>query len=67
MGSTILLSDYLYDAVLIWAYGVNRTLAQGLSPDNGFHVTENIKDLTFESISGTVYINENGDRVPDQR
>ena len=60
-------SGYLYDAVLMWAIGVNKTVSQGFPPDDGFKVTENIIGLTFESVTGTVIINELGERVYDQK
>ena len=59
----------IHDAVLQWAYGVNRTLQQGYGPDNGFQVTKNILNYEFEGISGsgTVVVNEVGDRMADLR
>ena len=51
----------------MWAYAVNRTLEQGLSPDDGLAVIENVKDLRFETISGTGYVNHKGDRNADRR
>ncbi len=60
-------SGYVHDAVLQWAYGVNRTVHQGFPPDDGFKVTKNIINMTFEGITGTVTINDVGDRKTDQR
>ena len=51
----------MHDAVLQWAYGVNMTLAQGYPPNDGFKVTENIFNLTFQGIMGPVKIDEKGD------
>lgn len=47
----------------MWAYGVNMSLGQGQAPDNGFKVTENMYNLNFESVTGTVVIDGNGDRL----
>ena len=58
---------FLHDAILQWAYGVNKSLQQGHPPDDGFSITKNIINMTFEGISGVVQINELGDRNPDQR
>ncbi len=57
----------LHDAVLQWAYGVNKTLEQGYSPNNGLKVTENIFNLVFSGISGIIAINDKGDRRRDER
>ncbi len=53
--------------MLQWAYGVNKTLEQGYPPDDGFKVTQNIFNMTFVGITGTVTIDSVGDRRPDQR
>ena len=60
-------AGYLHDAVLQWAYGVNKTIEQGYPPDDGFRITQNIINMTYEGITGTVKINHLGDRNPDQR
>lgn len=57
----------VHDAVLAWAYGVNKTLEQGYPPNDGLRVTQNIFNLTFEGITGTVAINEKGDRKPNYK
>jgi hypothetical protein len=57
----------IHDAVLAWAYGVNKTLHQGYSPDDGFMVASNIFNLRFEGITGSVIINEVGNRLLDFR
>ncbi len=57
---------FIHDAVLLWAYGVNKTLEEGYPPDDGFRITKNIINMTFEGITGTVIINEVGDRILDQ-
>ncbi len=56
----------MHDAVLQWAYGVNKTLEQGYQPDDGERVTQNILNLQFEGITGTVSIDGHGDRLVDQ-
>ena len=57
----------VHDAVLQWAYGVNLTLAQGHRPDDGFKVTENIFNLSFQGISGHVAIDDKGDRKTNMK
>ena len=58
---------FVYDAVLSWAYGVNKTLQQGYPPNDGYVITQNIFNQIFEGITGTVIINDLGDRLLDQR
>ena len=60
------LSESVHDAILQWAYGVNQTLEQGNSPDDGYKITQNIINMTFEGIDGPVSINELGDSVVSQ-
>ena len=55
----------VHDAVLLWAYGVNKTLEQGGSADDGFAVSKNIINTTFDGLTGKVALNENGDRYMD--
>ena len=57
----------VHDAVLMWAYGVNKTLEEGGAPDDGYAIANNIFNMSFQGITGTVFINENGDRIPDYR
>lgn len=57
----------MHDAVLMWAYGVNKTLQQGFDPNNGVKVTQNIYNMTFEGVTGPVIIDENGDRTPNYK
>ncbi len=61
-----MIAGMIHDSMLQWAYGVNKTLEQGYPPDDGFKVTQNIINMTFEGITGTVVINEFGDRSIDQ-
>ena len=57
----------MYDAVLLWAYGVNRTLEEGGEPDNGLAITNNIFNFTFYGgVTGDVSIDHKGDRKFDQ-
>ena len=57
----------MHDAVLSWAYGANKTLAQGFPANDGFKVTGNIINQVLEGITGKVIINANGDRLLNQR
>ena len=43
-----------HDAMLAWAYGVNRTLERGGEPDDGETVVKNIFNFAFTGISGEV-------------
>ena len=43
-----------HDAILTWAYGVNRTLERGGEPDNGETVANNIFNSAFTGIAGEV-------------
>ena len=53
----------LYEAVLLWFYGVNKTLALGQQPDNGLQVTNNMLNFTFGGgVNGNVSIDHQGDR-----
>ena len=52
------ISGFLYDAVLMWAYGVNITLEEGGAPDDGLAITRNIINNTFDGIMGKVYNNQ---------
>ena len=36
------MTGYAHDAILAWAYGVNRTLEKGGEPDDGETVAKNI-------------------------
>lgn len=55
----------IHDAVLIWAYGMNKTLAKGYLPEDGLQVMQNIFSLDFEGITGPVLLDEIGDRQPN--
>ena len=62
----LLIAARIYEAVLLWFYAVNRTLAQGQQPDDGMNVISNILNFTFDSgVSGNVTINHFGDRKLD--
>jgi atrial natriuretic peptide receptor A len=55
----------LHDAVLMWAYGVNKTLEAKGHVDDGTTIANMIFNLTFPGVSGQVVIDKNGDRKPD--
>nr|XP_006819914.1 PREDICTED: atrial natriuretic peptide receptor 1-like [Saccoglossus kowalevskii] len=60
-----LFSPYLHDATLLYAIALNKSLEQGNDPRDGEAWFENVKGLKFEGMSGTVIMDENGDREPD--
>ena len=49
----------IHDSVLLWAYGVNKTLEQGGAPDDGEHVAGNIFNSSIRGITGKVRNNHN--------
>ena len=57
----------VHDAVLAWAYGVNKTVQSGFAPNDGIKVTENINSLEFEGITGTVATDYMGERKPSYK
>ncbi len=58
---------FIHDAVLQWAYGVNKTLQQEYPPNDGVRITMNILNTSFKGITGNVAIDGNGDRKPNLR
>ena len=42
-------------------------MVRGQSPDDGFQITKNVLNMSFKGMSGSVTIDQNGDRQPDQR
>ncbi len=58
-------SEPVYNAVLLWAYAVNKTLSEGDEPDDGLTVTRNMYNLTFEGVVRPVSIDEKGDSKLD--
>ena len=53
----------LHDAVLIWAYGVNRTLEEGGVPDDGINITKNVFNLYFDGVSGSGQVRNFGNAL----
>ena len=58
-------SGYIHDAVLLWAYGVNRTMRKGFPPDHHLEVIKSILGFKFEGVTGTVSVDSQGDRMND--
>ncbi|CAF2075185.1 unnamed protein product [Rotaria magnacalcarata] len=54
-----------YDAVLLYAYGLNRTIESNQNYRDGFSVVRKMWNLSFEGSNGIVQISETGDRVSD--
>uniref|UniRef100_A0AC34R5Y9 Receptor ligand binding region domain-containing protein n=1 Tax=Panagrolaimus sp. JU765 TaxID=591449 RepID=A0AC34R5Y9_9BILA len=54
-----------YDAVLLYAIGLNKTLGAGLDPRNAKNITSKIWNRTFVGVTGNVIIGQNGDRNLD--
>ncbi|XP_070581797.1 atrial natriuretic peptide receptor 1-like [Ptychodera flava] len=57
-------SPYLHDAVLMYAIALNKTLQQGFDARDGKTWLSNVKGLRFEGMTGSVVMDENGDREP---
>ncbi|RDD43673.1 Atrial natriuretic peptide receptor 1 [Trichoplax sp. H2] len=58
-----LYASFLYDAVSLYAHGLNKTLSQGGNPKNGTLITKNMISTSFEGASGRVTLNKDGDRI----
>ncbi|XP_070572062.1 atrial natriuretic peptide receptor 1-like [Ptychodera flava] len=58
-------AGFLHDAVILYAIALNNTLTKGFSSSNGNVVINQIKNTYFNGMTGTVYIDENGDRSPE--
>ena len=56
-------SGLTHDAVLLWAHGVNKTIKQGYSLNDGIRVARNIFNSTITGITGDIVIDANGDRL----
>ncbi|KAK9509454.1 hypothetical protein O3M35_006768 [Rhynocoris fuscipes] len=54
-----------YDAVLLYAYALNETLANGYNGSIGEEITRRMWNRTIQGITGPVTIDANGDRVTD--
>ncbi|XP_071083341.1 atrial natriuretic peptide receptor 1-like isoform X2 [Haliotis cracherodii] len=54
-----------HDAVILYALALNETLAANISITNGTEITKRMWNRTFEGITGTVSIDQNGDRNAD--
>ncbi len=51
--------------MLLWAYGVNRSLEAGGEPDDGLAIMQQIYNFTFDGVVGPVTIDHKGDRKGD--
>ncbi|XP_077986226.1 atrial natriuretic peptide receptor 1-like [Glandiceps talaboti] len=58
-------SPFLHDAVMMYAIALNKTLEQGGDPRDGEMWLGNVKGMHFEGMTGSVIMDENGDREPD--
>ncbi|XP_002740930.1 atrial natriuretic peptide receptor 2-like [Saccoglossus kowalevskii] len=56
------MAGYLYDAVLLISYALNKTYEMDLPNHNSYLVAENMRDIIFEGVTGTVIMDEEGDR-----
>ncbi|KAM7315091.1 atrial natriuretic peptide receptor 1 [Ixodes scapularis] len=54
-----------HEAVILYSIALNETLSEGGSIVNGSEITRRMWNRTFTGITGTVRINENGDRDAD--
>ncbi|XP_069101886.1 atrial natriuretic peptide receptor 1-like isoform X4 [Argopecten irradians] len=54
-----------HDAVILYAIALNETLTRNRSITNGTEITKLMWNRTFDGITGTVSIDDNGDRNAD--
>ncbi|PVD36191.1 hypothetical protein C0Q70_03166, partial [Pomacea canaliculata] len=54
-----------HDAVILYALALNETLEAGGTVKDGVEITRRMWNRTFQGITGTVSIDENGDRNAD--
>ena len=54
-----------YDAVLLYADALNRTLSAGFNATDGDEIKRRMWNRTFPSIAGNAIIDKNGDRHAD--
>ncbi|CAG5121689.1 unnamed protein product, partial [Candidula unifasciata] len=54
-----------HDAVILYAIALNESLAANVSISNGSEITRRMWNRTFTGITGTVSIDDNGDRNAD--
>lgn len=54
-----------HDAVMLYALALNDTVAAGFNATDGPEITKRMRNRTFEGITGTVSIDEFGDRNAD--
>ncbi|XP_035829365.1 atrial natriuretic peptide receptor 1 [Aplysia californica] len=54
-----------HDAVILYALALNETIEAGGSVTDGHEITKRMWNRTFQGITGTVSIDENGDRNAD--
>ena len=52
--SVLCFQGFIHDAVLIWAYGVNRTIERGGAPDDGAGISNNSFNTNFDGVTGMV-------------
>ncbi|XP_068752048.1 atrial natriuretic peptide receptor 1-like [Montipora capricornis] len=64
---TNLYASYLHDAIILYALALNETLNENGNIPSGKNISKTMIGTQFEGASGTVLINENGDRVADYR
>ncbi|XP_064645228.1 atrial natriuretic peptide receptor 1-like [Lineus longissimus] len=55
----------LHDAIFLYALALNETLAAGFDITNGREVTKKMWNRTFQGVTGTISVDENGDRIGD--
>ncbi|ELU14320.1 hypothetical protein CAPTEDRAFT_210747 [Capitella teleta] len=58
-------SPFLYDAVRLYAISLNETITKGMDFRSGEDVQTNMKGKVFDGLSGSVMLDDNGDRDPN--
>ncbi|ELU17880.1 hypothetical protein CAPTEDRAFT_101739, partial [Capitella teleta] len=55
----------LYDAVMMYGLALNETLNKGLDASDGMNVVRNLRQKAFSGMTGSVVLDDGGDREPD--
>ncbi|ELT88558.1 hypothetical protein CAPTEDRAFT_89333, partial [Capitella teleta] len=58
-------SPFLYDAVMMYGLALNETLNKGLDDSDGMNVVRNLRQKAFSGMTGSVVLDDGGDREPD--
>ncbi|XP_043934919.1 atrial natriuretic peptide receptor 2 [Protopterus annectens] len=60
-----LISGCFHDGVLLYAYALNETLAEGKSKNDGMTIIDKMRNREFQGVTGLVKMDSNNDRMAD--